>query len=109
MDDMRRKANYLEMEDLKAPELPRSAELKLNLQACRRGTFKDLLLEQAGKDVYKAAAEVFSNNRSLVKLDLMLLHRHWQDQICRGLMQNKQERRRLEKKDACRQADGVTW
>lgn len=87
MDDMRRKANYLEMEDLKAPELPRSAvgfhacsccldclrsacrqqrregacglweravsgkthceELKLNLQACRRGTFKDLLLEQA--------------------------------------------------------------
>ncbi|CAJ1365730.1 unnamed protein product [Effrenium voratum] len=84
-------------------------ELKLNLQACRRGTFKDLLLEQAGKDVYKAAAEVFSNNRSLVKLDLMLLHRHWQDQICRGLMQNKQERRRLEKKDACRQADGVTW
>ncbi|CAJ1431819.1 unnamed protein product [Effrenium voratum] len=107
-------ANYLEMEDLKTvfealADNKGVKELKLNLQACRRGTFKDLLLEQAGKDVYKAAAEVFSNNRSLVKLDLMLLHRHWQDQICRGLMQNKQERRRLEKKDACRQADGVTW
>ncbi|CAK9046882.1 unnamed protein product [Durusdinium trenchii] len=65
-------------------------DLKVNLQACAKGSFRDLMKEQ-GNDVYKAAAAAFRSNRSLIKLDLILLQRHWQDQICRGLMQNKED------------------
>jgi len=91
-------ANFLEMCDLAVifealAENTGLKELKVNFQACAKQSFRDLMLEQ-GNDVYKAAAAAFRSNRSLVKLDLILLQRHWQDQICRGLMQNRQELRK---------------
>lgn len=91
-------ANFLEMCDLAVifealAENTGLKDLKVNFQACAKQSFRDLMLEQ-GNDVYKAAAAAFRSNRSLVKLDLILLQRHWQDQICRGLMQNRQELRK---------------
>lgn len=98
-------ANFLEMCDLTVifealAENTGLKDLKVNLQACAKGSFRDLMKEQ-GNDVYKAAAAAFRSNRSLIKLDLILLQRHWQDQICRGLMQNKEEQRKSEAKDDC--------
>eukprot|EP00434_Breviolum_minutum_P029277 symbB.v1.2.025894.t2/scaffold2547.1/size76550/6 len=93
-------ANFLEMCDLTVifealSENTGLQDLKVNFQACAKQSFKDSMLEQ-GNDVYKAAAAAFRTNRSLIKLDLILLQRHWQDQICRGLMQNRQELRKSE-------------
>jgi len=100
-------ANFLEMCDLTVifealSENTGLQDLKVNFQACAKQSFKDSMLEQ-GNDVYKAAAAAFRTNRSLIKLDLILLQRHWQDQICRGLMQNRQE---LRKSDIVQRAGG---
>jgi len=98
-------ANYLELTDLKAifESLAANAaleELKVNFQASIQGDFAQQMRGQAGTEVYKAAAEVLRTNRSLVKLDLLLLQRHWQDQICRGLMQNREEEQRRKGREA---------
>ncbi|CAE7204602.1 unnamed protein product [Symbiodinium natans] len=96
-------ANYLEPEDLKAifdSLAPSSAlqDLRVNFQASLKASppvdFAQMMRGKAGTEIYKAAAEALRANRQLLKLDLILVQRHWQDQICRGLMQNLEEKRK---------------
>eukprot|EP00931_Biecheleriopsis_adriatica_P054940 TRINITY_DN32387_c0_g1_i1.p1 TRINITY_DN32387_c0_g1~~TRINITY_DN32387_c0_g1_i1.p1 ORF type:complete len:426 (+),score=85.66 TRINITY_DN32387_c0_g1_i1:117-1394(+) len=96
-------ANFLEMSDLKVvleslAENTALEELKVNNQACEHGDFSQLLLQQVGTEVYKAATETFRSNHTLQKLDLLLLQRHWRDQICKFIGRNVEERRKLRRR-----------
>eukprot|EP00439_Symbiodinium_sp_Y106_P022677 s1136_g2.t2 len=101
-------ANYLEPHDLKVifqSITPNSAlqDLRVNFQASLAAPpvdFAQMMLSEAGTEIYKAAHKALEENKKLLKLDLILVQRHWRDQICRGLMKNLEEKRK-DGREAC--------
>lgn len=101
-------ANYLEPNDLKVifqsiTQKSALQDLRVNFQASLAAPpvdFAQMMLSEAGTDIYKAAQKALEESRQLLKLDLILVQRHWRDQICRGLMKNLEEKRK-DGREAC--------
>jgi len=91
-------ANYLELSDLKDifDSLQHNnslEELTVDGQRCKHGKYKELMSGEAGVDVCKAAADCLQTCK-LIELGMLLHRAHWQDQIGKGLMRNREDRRK---------------
>jgi len=90
--------NYLQLSDLKDifDSLHHNntlEELTVDAQRCEHGEYKELMSGEAGVDICKAAADCLQTCK-LIELGMFLPRAHWQDQIGKGLMRNREDRRK---------------